>query len=389
MLDTKYTLKTITNANVLVHSFYQAKKGVSWKGSVQKYELNLLANTYRLKTELEQKTYQAKPFVEFPLYERGNARWIKSMHIRDRVVQRTVCDNILLPLIKPYLIYDNGASLQNKGIDFALDRVQLFLKQYYNTYHTNQGYVILVDFTKYFDNIPHKELYDLFVQDIEDQDLKELLKYLISLFQIDLSGLPLEKQIEYRNLFNGLEYSSYIHQHMQDFDNSLELLKSVGIGSQISQLAGIYYPTKIDNYFKIVQQCKWYERYMDDTLIIVHTLTEAEKLLNDYYILADQLHIHVNKKKTQIIQLSNGFNFLKVRFILTSTGKVIRKLNKQTFIRARRKMRKLHKKLQKHEITMPDIEQSYQSSLGRMKQFHNYTATHNFIKLYNDLFNQT
>ena len=138
-----------------------------------------------------------------------------------------------------------------------------------------------------------------------------------------------------------------------------------------------------------MQQCKWYERYMDDTLIIVHTLTEAEKLLNDYYILADQLHIHVNKKKTQIIQLSNGFNFLKVRFILTSTGKVIRKLNKQTFIRARRKMRKLHKKLQKHEITMPDIEQSYQSSLGRMKQFHNYTATHNFIKLYNDLFNQT
>lgn len=44
--DNKKTIDSIADANVLIKSFDKSKKGVTWKQSVQKYELNLLQNTY-------------------------------------------------------------------------------------------------------------------------------------------------------------------------------------------------------------------------------------------------------------------------------------------------------------------------------------------------------
>lgn len=46
-------------------------------------------------------------------------RHIRSIHISERVVQRTLCDKVINPTLKPSFIYDNGASTENKGIDFA------------------------------------------------------------------------------------------------------------------------------------------------------------------------------------------------------------------------------------------------------------------------------
>lgn len=57
--------------------------------------------------------------------------------------------------------------------------------------------------------------------------------------------------------------------------------KSLGIGSQISQISGIYYPSKMDNYCKIVKGIKFYGRYMDDTYIIGNSKEELKSLLDD------------------------------------------------------------------------------------------------------------
>ena len=40
--------------------------------------------------------------------------------------------------------------------------------------------------------------------------------------------------------------------------------KGLGIGSQISQICGIYYPTPLDIYFTSVMGCGKYARHMDD-----------------------------------------------------------------------------------------------------------------------------
>lgn len=384
----EYNINNVSNANILVQSFNKAKKGVTWKGSVQKYQINLLTNISKLKHNLESESYKASHFVEFALSERGKTRWIKSMHINDRIVQRAVCDEVLLPLTKKYYIYDNGASLKDKGYDFALNRIEKHLKHYYNTYKDNEGYIILIDFSKYFDNLPHKILVPMFTDKIQDIKLKNLINYLFSLFEIEIGFLPKEKQEEYtNNIFNSLEYTQLKHNffHNKNFISN-KIKKSVGIGSQISQIAGIYYPTPIDNYFKIKCRVKYYERYMDDVIMIVRTKEEAIKLLNDFYNLATQYHIYINQKKTQIIKLKKGFTFLKIKYFLTPSGKIIKKISKDTIIRNRKKLKKLKNKLDNNKITYKDIYNSYQSHVGRLKQFNNYYALKNFQKLHNQLF---
>ena len=49
------------------------------------------------------------------------------------------------------LIYDNGASLKDKGLDFARRRFEIHLRNAYKEYG-GKAYILLMDFTKYYDN---------------------------------------------------------------------------------------------------------------------------------------------------------------------------------------------------------------------------------------------
>ena len=66
-------------------------------------------------------------------------------------------------------------------------------------------------------------------------------------------------------------------------------------------------------------------------------------------------------EKTQIHKLSQGIIFLKWRYILTSTGKVVRKMSDRSVVKQRRKMRKFIIRLREKKMTMFEIYQSYQS----------------------------
>ena len=385
----EYTMKQLYDANVLIDAFNQSKIGVNWKGSIQKYEINLLENTYRTQEALKNGTYHSSPFVEFALSERGKTRWIKSMHIRDRVVQRAICDQILLPLFEKKLIYDNGASMKGKGIDFALERLHKHLQYHYRRFGT-EGYIVLIDFTKYFDNIPHDKLLEEFSCEIHDEQLMRFVEYLISLFEIEVGMLPKVMQDEFEfGVFDNLKYNAYLREHPKCLKRSYQskkLKKSIGVGSQISQIAGVYYPTRIDTYFKNVKGIHGYGRYMDDTYIICRTKEEAIEYLEKMYELCNELKIFVNKKKTQIKRIDQPFTFLKIKHRLLSTGKVIRKVSPDTIARNRRKLKRLADKLYRGELTYEDCRQAYVSFEGRLKKFNNYTALHNFQQLHKELF---
>lgn len=54
----------------------------------------------------------------------------------------------------------------------------------------------------------------------------------------------------------------------------------------------------------------------------------------------DSLGIVLNTKKTKIKKLSEGFKFLQIRFKLTETGKVLRKMSFESIKKIRRKLKK-------------------------------------------------
>ena len=170
------------------------------------------------------------------------------------------------------------------------------------------------------------------------------------------------------------------------FDTADNAGRSVGIGSQISQIAGIFYPTRIDNYCKIVRSVKYYGRYMDDTYIIHNDKQYLRELLHDIQQICDELGIIINKKKTQIVKLSNGFTFLKMRYLITDTGKIIVIPCKASITRERRKLRKLKRFVLAGRITPAEIREQYKSWRGNLIKYNAYKSVRSTDALYKSLF---
>lgn len=383
-MEENSSLNMLCDANLYLDAFDKCKKGSIWKRSVQSYEMNLLKNIDNQITAIQNGTYEQLPFNEFTLNERGKTREIKAIHIEDRVVLRNLCDNILTSSITKYLTYDNGASVKGKGIHFTRSRFETHLHKYYRKHGSNEGYILLMDFTKFFDNIQHDKLISEYEQRINDKDLIDFIRKIIDTFKIDVSYMD-DEEYKYclETVYNALEYAK-IDKSLLTGEKFMR--KSVGIGSQISQISGLLYPTRIDNYCKIVKGLKYYSRYMDDTYVIHEDKEYLKQLLHEINEICEEYGIFINHKKTQIVKLTKTFPFLKVRYNLTSTGKVIKRINKDSITRERRKLKKFRKLLNEGKMTYPEIAEAYRSWRGNLKYYSAYHVIQNMDKLYNELF---
>lgn len=301
--------------------------------------MNYLIELSNLQRELESGDYTFQSSVEFTLHERGKKRRITGEQIKDRVSKHGLCDEILTPAVRKYLIYDNGASVKGKGIDFTRKRLLTHLRKYYQTHHTNDGYILLIDFSKYYDNIRHDRLMEQFEKYIKDEKALDFLRKVIDRSKVDVSYMTDEEYAGCMDtVFNSLDY--------QEVDKSLltgekYMYKHLNIGDQVAQIAGIIYPIPIDNYVKIVKGVKFYGRYMDDSYAIHESKEFLEELLQGIMEIAKELGITVNTRKTRICKLSSLWRFLQVQYSLTDTGRVIQKINPKRLTTMRRKMKKL------------------------------------------------
>lgn len=328
----------------LYDSFYLCRKGVRWKGSIQSYEATLLLSTLKIFIIMKNRKFKPMGFLEFDIIQRGKKRHIRAVIIGERCIQRTLCDNYLSPLIGSKLIYDNGASIKGKGIDFTLNRLKCHLSRYYRKYHTNEGYVLQYDFHSYFDNIDHDILLKNLDKIIPDKEIFKVIEKMIRCFGE----------------------------------------KGLGLGSQVSQASAIFYPTLLDRIIKEELKIKGYCRYMDDGILICHTLEEVEQCKKRLFEVCDKLNITINEKKLTVSKLSKPFIFLKKRIFMTDTGKIVMRIGREATLRARRRLKKLAKKAYdpKEKFTVPNLYQCYKSWYGMSKRFMNYYIVQNYRKLF-------
>ena len=341
--------REIFDGNALRDAYINAKKGSDWKPQVQKFEMSYLLELAKMQRELKDMTYEFLPTTNFILHERGKIRPITGEQIHDRIVKHSLCDEVLNPSVKRFLIYDNGASIEGKGIAFTRQRLLKHLRKYYMEHGSNDGYVLLIDFSKYYDNIRHDVLIELLERYVDDEYARWLLRKTVDRSRVDVSYMSDD---EYEDCLNRL-FDSLVHFHINKslLTGEKFMGKHLHIGDQVAQTAGVSYRIPIDNYAKIVCGMEFYAGYMDDTYAIHESKEFLEEFLEGYIEIATGMGITVNTRKTRICKLSERWRFLQVQYSLTETGRVIQKINPKRLTGMRRKMKKLAPKMTEKEFT--------------------------------------
>lgn len=329
----------------LYHSYRMCRRGVAWKASTQKYMTQAPLNVYTTYRQLMTGKFKSSGFFEFDLNERGKTRHIRSVTMQERVVQRTLCDYALVPVLGRTFIYDNGASTIMKGYSFAVRRLTQHLHEHYRKYG-QEGYVLLYDFSKFFDRVSHRLAKATLRREFSDERLLALCDHFIDAFG-DIG---------------------------------------LGLGSQISQTLALASANRLDHFVKEVCRIRGYGRYMDDGYLIHPSKEYLHRCLEAIKAICEELEITLNVKKTQIVKLSHGFTWLKVRFFLTKTGRIVRKMHRSSITRMRRKMKAYVPLLDKGVMTHQDVYASWQSWRSYALQFNAHRTIREMGKLYNDLF---
>lgn len=376
-------MKNISDLNKLYRAYLESKRGSSWKPQVQMYEMDYLAKLVATSNELESPTYYARKGSSFIVNERGKQRNIRSNPFSDRVVRRSLCDECLTPTLRQYLIHDNGASLPGKGISFTRRRFEQHLHEFYRK-HGNEGYILLIDFSKYYDNIQHQKLRDKIKKYIKDEEILWLFDKVLENFKIDVSYLNDELYSKCLDMkFDGDKQSKLNPKYLTG-EKFME--KSLAIGDQVSQICSIFFPAEIDNYCKIVRSIRFYGRYMDDSYIISDDKNFLHEMLNEITKIANKLGIFINEKKTRIMKLNQPFTYLKLRYKLTSTGHLVKRINSQAVTRERRKLKKYRGLVNDGRMSLEDAKTSFKSWYGSSEKLLSYRTRNNMRALYNELF---
>ena len=316
------TIEELTTLEKLNNAFYQCAKASYWKESTQRYKVNLIMRNLELQDELRKGRYKVSPTNNFTLNERGKIRDIKAPAMRDRVVQKILNKEILIPQLSKALIYDNYASLKDRGTSFARKRIDVMLQRYINKYGTD-GYILQIDIKKYFDNIDHATLKDMIHKQInEPKEVMDLIGYII--------------------------------------DISSDSEKGLNLGAESPQIFAVFYLSKIDSYIKTVKGMKFYGRYMDDMFIISNNKAELNQLLSEIKEKLSEIKLEINERKTHITTLKNGFTFMQIKYNIVD-GKIIKRPTRAKIVRERRRLKRYKKKYDNGEMTEYDIHNCYKS----------------------------
>lgn len=349
----------VFNRNALAKAAKDATKNVRYKASVKRYMQRRLVNISILSESLIHRKDVRKGFICFSLFERGKLRKIMSVHFAERVPQKSLNQNALSPVLTRTLIYDNGASQKGKGTNFALNRMVTHLHRHYRR-HGTDGYILLIDFSDYFNNIDHDIAKLIIRKNFNDDGI------------IWLSELFIDAYAQHNRKKLHLPES--------------EARKGLGLGSEINQTLAISYPNRMDHFVKEVLRIKGYGRYMDDSYLIHESKEYLEYCLEQIREICSELKITISEKKTRIVKLSHGFCYLKTQFYITESGKIVKKPCHNAIVRQRRKLKKQKKLVDDGIMKIADVRASHASFRGSMLHKDARQSLRSLDELYNRLF---
>ncbi len=316
MIEDKTDFEKVVDFGNLYQAYLKSKSGKGFSKSSQKFQAVALDGIYQIKRRLETKTYQVSKYNEFTIYE-PKERVIKACSFVDKIVQHSLCDNVLISRLSKEFIQTNYAGQIGKGTLYGLDCLKAQMYLAYQKY----GYdcwIVKADISKFFYNIDHNILKAIVGYFIEDKDVCWLCEKFIN--STEGLGLPL--------------------------------------GNQISQVFALLYLSGLDHFITGELGVKYYGRYMDDFYLIVPNKEYAKWCLSAIYKFVYTLGLELNGK-TQIIPFKNGIKFCGFHTYMTSDGKVIRKLKNENKCTTKKKFKKMVGLVKNEKLSKEKFYESY------------------------------
>lgn len=343
------TIEDLTKPVHLFTAMRDCESGVRWKASVQRYEIDTLRWASSTRNDLLGGTYHSMGFRCFDVKERGKLRHIQSVHISERTAQKLLCRHALKPVIYPQLIYDNSASIEDKGTAFALRRMVEHLRWHLARYG-KVGTIVVMDYHDFFNSIPH------------DQSIASLQAH---------------------------QSDRLICRYAEGFVNAFDGDRGLGLGSETSQSAAALYPTPVDRLAKEQLQLHCYARYNDDSYFICRDRQEALRCLEAITAKAAELGLEIHKTKTKIHSLAtDDFVFLKKRVHITDTGRIILRLTRANIRREEERIRLQREEYDAGRMPLQAILQSYQCWRSYAQTYNAHEAVHRMDRYFTGIFGE-
>ena len=385
-------MNVFLDANVIYEAGTKAMRGSKFKYATQLFEMNHLLYTAMLQQRLLEGTYTPDEGKKFLIRERGKPRYITSNSMADKTVNHITSDLILTPALSKYLIYDNGASQKGKGVAFHRRRFEAHLHKFFMTHGTNEGYILLGDFSGYYANIPHDKCMEVLehflTRSLDNPEELRITLWLLAemfrSFRVDVSRFSDDEIQKFRE--GKVDQMLNLNADPETLTGEKFLDKGVDIGNQNSQSIGLIYPYRFDNFAKIVSGIKGYGRYTDDFYAISDSRKELATLLDGLREIAKDFGLILNERKTRIVKLSGFYRHLQNGYSLTETGRVIRKINPKSITRERRKLKAYKSLLDAGIISYEDIENIFKSWMGGNYKRMSHRQIYNMSELYIKLF---
>ena len=331
----KFDYDRICDFGNLYRAYLASRRSKRGTREVIQFEMNVGPNLCQLQEELRNQTYRLSGYYHFTIHD-PKVREIYALHYRDRILQHSLCDNVLAPYFENHLIYDNAACRTGKGTLFAINRLNGFMHDHFRQ-HGTDGYFLKCDIRKFFDSIDHQILQQRLAAIVDDPRTLQLLFHIIDSYKVSPG-------------------------------------KGIPMGNQTSQWFALFYLDPLDRLVKEKLRIKYYTRYMDDCILVHHSKDALHQALSQMRELVESLGLSFNEK-TQVFPIVHGVEYLGWRFYLTETGAVVRRLKKHSKIRWKHRLRKLKALYASGDVEVSKILESVQS-------FHNHMSYGNTWKLY-------
>ena len=171
-----FNMENQVNSFVALYKAYQKTRcGKRDNPTAMRYRMEAIERTADLSDRLQRRDYTFGPYYPFKVYE-PKERLVLAIDFEGKVVQHSLCDNVLEPCFSRRFIRDNYAGQIGKGTHDGLDRLADAMRHYFfsrkaadeaarraaglpyrpmEEWDYADGWVLKGDFSKFFYTLVH------------------------------------------------------------------------------------------------------------------------------------------------------------------------------------------------------------------------------------------